>query len=135
MSDTPTPRTDETTLRATNSKASSLTNCSLSFEDWWTDQENGCPTLVLDNDEQFARAVWDAATNRESAIMESKLKQLQDLLAKNTAIIWDYVEQVECERDELEDLLSRACAERDSLKAEASKQKPSLPLYSVQVNE
>jgi hypothetical protein len=34
---------------------------SLSFEDWWNDQENGCPTLVLDNDEQFARAVWDAA--------------------------------------------------------------------------
>ena len=35
--------------------------CSLSFEDWWNDQENGCPTLVLDNDEQFARAVWNAA--------------------------------------------------------------------------
>ena len=34
---------------------------SLSFDDWWSDQENGCPTLVLDNDEQFARAVWDAA--------------------------------------------------------------------------
>jgi len=31
------------------------------FDDWWNDQENGCPTLVLDNDEQFARAVWDAA--------------------------------------------------------------------------
>jgi hypothetical protein len=36
-------------------------HCSLSFDDWWNDQENGCPTLVLDNDEQFARAVWDAA--------------------------------------------------------------------------
>lgn len=38
-----------------------LTNCSLSFQDWWNDQENGCPSLVLDNDEQFARAVWNAA--------------------------------------------------------------------------
>jgi len=36
-------------------------HCSMSFEDWWNDHENGCPTLVLDNDEQFARAVWDAA--------------------------------------------------------------------------
>ncbi len=32
-----------------------------SFNSWWNDQENGCPTLVLDNDEQFARAVWAAA--------------------------------------------------------------------------
>lgn len=36
-------------------------HCSRSFEDWWNDHDNGCPTLVLDNDEQFARAVWDAA--------------------------------------------------------------------------
>jgi len=32
-----------------------------SFEAWWTDHDNGCPTLVLDNDEEFARAVWNAA--------------------------------------------------------------------------
>jgi len=38
-------------------------HCSMSFEDWWNDHKNGCPTLVLDNDEQFARAVWDAAVN------------------------------------------------------------------------
>lgn len=43
--------------------------CSPSFEDWWNDQENGCPTLVLDNDEQFARAVWDAAIKLKSALM------------------------------------------------------------------
>ena len=35
--------------------------CSASFDSWWNYQENGCPTLVLDNDEQFARAVWNAA--------------------------------------------------------------------------
>lgn len=35
--------------------------CYPSFDEWWNDQENGCPTLVLDNDEQFARAVWNAA--------------------------------------------------------------------------
>jgi hypothetical protein len=34
--------------------------CSV-FNLWWNDQENGCPTLVLNNDEQFARAVWNAA--------------------------------------------------------------------------
>ncbi len=32
-----------------------------SFNAWWNDQDNGCPTLVLDNDEQFAQAVWNAA--------------------------------------------------------------------------
>jgi len=32
-----------------------------SFDNWWNDQNNGCPTLVLDNDEEFAKAVWDAA--------------------------------------------------------------------------
>lgn len=52
-----------------NPEASTLTNRSLSFDDWWNDQENGCPTLVIDNDEQFALAVWDAATKRLSAIM------------------------------------------------------------------
>lgn len=31
------------------------------FENWWSDQDNGCPALVLDNDEEFARAVWVAA--------------------------------------------------------------------------
>jgi hypothetical protein len=35
----------------------------MTFDDWWNDQENGCPTLVLDTEEQFARAVWDAANN------------------------------------------------------------------------
>jgi hypothetical protein len=37
------------------------TYCDEGFEEWWNDHENGCPTLVLDNDEQFARAVWNAA--------------------------------------------------------------------------
>jgi hypothetical protein len=32
------------------------------FWKWWNDQDNGCPTLVLDNDEEFAIAVWNAAT-------------------------------------------------------------------------
>jgi hypothetical protein len=32
-----------------------------SFDVWWNDPDNGCPTLVLDNDEEFARAVWNAA--------------------------------------------------------------------------
>jgi hypothetical protein len=36
------------------------TTCS-AFNLWWNDQENGCPTLVLNNDEQFAQAVWNAA--------------------------------------------------------------------------
>jgi len=45
-----TPRTDEWE-----------TYCDKGFEEWWNDHENGCPTLVLDNDEQFARAVWNAA--------------------------------------------------------------------------
>ena len=31
------------------------------FYKWWNDQDNGCPTLVLDNDEEFAIAVWNAA--------------------------------------------------------------------------
>jgi hypothetical protein len=31
------------------------------FWKWWNDQDNGCPTLVLDNDEEFAIAVWNAA--------------------------------------------------------------------------
>jgi len=44
-----------------NSEALHAGNCPKSFEDWWNDHENGCPTLVLDNDEQFARAVWNAA--------------------------------------------------------------------------
>lgn len=49
MSDTPeTVATD----KATSSE---------SFNAWWTDQDNGCPTLVLDNDEEFAQAVWNAA--------------------------------------------------------------------------
>jgi hypothetical protein len=53
---------------ASDETALPLTNCSPSFDDWWNDQKNGCPTLVLDNDEQFARAVWDAATKQESAL-------------------------------------------------------------------
>lgn len=36
------------------------------FEDWWSDQQNGCPKLVLDNDKDFAAAVWRAARNRHS---------------------------------------------------------------------
>ena len=38
-------------------------DCS-SFRSWWEDTENGCPQLVLDNDEQFAVAVWNAAIER-----------------------------------------------------------------------
>jgi len=48
-------------IPATTFPALHAGHCSLFFDDWWNDQENGCPTLVLDNDEQFARAVWDAA--------------------------------------------------------------------------
>jgi hypothetical protein len=47
-------------------------HCSMSFEDWWNDHENGCPTLVLDNDEQFARAVWDAAVNAATILIAAK---------------------------------------------------------------
>lgn len=36
------------------------------FEDWWSDQKNGCPKLVLDNDKDFAAAVWRAALDRHS---------------------------------------------------------------------
>jgi hypothetical protein len=38
------------------------------FLEWWTDMENGCPTLVLNNDEEFARAVWNAATKNSEMI-------------------------------------------------------------------
>lgn len=31
------------------------------FAKWWNDQDNGCPTLVLNTDEEFARAVWSAS--------------------------------------------------------------------------
>lgn len=34
---------------------------SSAFDEWWTDMDNGCPPLHLDNDYDFARAVWDAA--------------------------------------------------------------------------
>lgn len=40
------------------------------FDLWWNDQENGCPPLVLDNDEQFARAVWNAAIKVAAAAEE-----------------------------------------------------------------
>lgn len=54
---------DETIKVIDNDKQAALntSRCSRSFDDWWNDHENGCPTLVLDNDEQFARAVWNAA--------------------------------------------------------------------------
>jgi predicted nuclease with TOPRIM domain len=42
----------ERSLKATSSE---------SFDTWWNDQDNGCPTLVLDNDKEFAQAVWNAA--------------------------------------------------------------------------
>jgi len=47
-------------------------NCPKSFEEWWNDHENGCPTLVLDNDEQFARAVWNAAVNAATILIAAK---------------------------------------------------------------
>lgn len=40
-----------------------VTNCS-AFQAWWNDMDNGCPILVLDNDEEFAVAVWNAAIER-----------------------------------------------------------------------
>ena len=46
--------------------------CSASFDSWWNDQENGCPTLVLDNDEQFARAVWNAAIKAADSVAWGK---------------------------------------------------------------
>jgi hypothetical protein len=49
--------------------------CSASFDFWWNDQENGCPTLVLDNDEQFARAVWNAA--KEAALRECRKESFE----------------------------------------------------------
>ena len=45
------------------------------FDLWWTDQENGCPTLVLDNDEQFAHAVWNAAIKAAGSVAWEKRDQ------------------------------------------------------------
>lgn len=35
-------------------------NCE-GFEDWWNDQDDGCPTLVLNTDQELAKAAWIAA--------------------------------------------------------------------------
>jgi hypothetical protein len=34
------------------------------FQFWFNDMDNGCPQLVLDNDEEFAIACWNAAIER-----------------------------------------------------------------------
>ena len=58
-----------------NSAALPRTPCSASFNLWWNDQKNGCPTLVLDNDEQFARAVWNAAIKAADSVAWEKRDQ------------------------------------------------------------
>ena len=35
-----------------------------SFQTWFNDMDNGCPQLVLNTDEEFAVAVWNAAIER-----------------------------------------------------------------------
>jgi len=72
MSNEPTPMTD-------------AGNCPKSFDEWWNDHENGCPTLVLDNDEQFACAVWNAALADLGNNLRSELTAVteqRDALAK-----------------------------------------------------
>ena len=44
----------------TTGSGSCASPCS-AFDAWWNDMDNGCPQLVLNNDEQFARAVWGSA--------------------------------------------------------------------------
>lgn len=55
-----------------NTEALHAGNCPKSFDEWWNDHKNGCPTLVLDNDEQFARAVWNAAVNAATILIAAK---------------------------------------------------------------
>lgn len=40
------------------------------FEQWLNDQEHGCPTLVLDTEDDMMRAAWDAALEHAAKICE-----------------------------------------------------------------
>lgn len=56
--------------------------CSPSFKIWWDDPNNGCPALVLDTDEEFARAVWTAALGQQSRTNCSLRAVLRDVIQK-----------------------------------------------------
>lgn len=55
-------------------KASPCPPCS-PFRFWWEDQDNGCPTLVLEREKEFAVAVWNAAI-KAAAKHEGEIEEL-----------------------------------------------------------
>lgn len=59
---------------------------SADFYFWWEDQDNGCPTLVLDNDEEFAIAVWNAAVASE--------KKRADQLSLNCGWLIEQIDKI-----------------------------------------
>ena len=68
------------------------------FQLWWSDMDNGCPTLVLDNDEDFAVAVWNAAVERALLVLPGgQLCDPQEVADMLRELIEPNAERIHCD--------------------------------------